>query len=358
MKTLKLSLYLITIFSSVNFGFAQNVIVKGDLTGSEDKKFVISYLKEGEYTKDTIQPIEGKFTWRTKMDEPQKVNLYFKMSYFDFFVEPGTMTLTGTVGDYESYKVTGSSIQDEAEAYYKSISDITQPLNEAYQELHSVAEENKLTVEKKIEDLRALRDQKAKKYIAKNPESMFSLNLVSDKTIVNDYEDVVILYDLLDAKVLKTNAGKKLTERMKILKRSAIGASIPNFVQKNVKGTPVNLSSYKGKYLFIDFWASWCGPCRAENPNVLKAYNNYKDKNFTVLGVSLDNKEDKWKQAIEKDNLPWVQISDLKGFENEISTYFGIRAIPQTLLISPEGSIIAKNLRGAMLHEKLAEILD
>ena len=131
-----------------------------------------------------------------------------------------------------------------------------------------------------------------------------------------------------------------------------------SFTQNDVDGRPVHFADFRGKYVFVDFWASWCAPCRAENPNVLAAYNRYKDKNFTVIGVSLDDNEAKWKKAIQDDNLPWTQVSDLKGFKNEVSTYYGIRGIPTTLLVGPDGKIIAKDLRGEAIHEKLAQLLD
>ena len=131
-----------------------------------------------------------------------------------------------------------------------------------------------------------------------------------------------------------------------------------DFQQKSADGKQVGYADFKGKYVLIDFWASWCGPCRAENPNVLKAYNRYKDNNFTVVGISLDDKEENWKKAIREDKMPWTQLSDLKGWENEVSTYYGIRAIPSTLLVDPGGKIIAKDLRGEMLNQKLAELFN
>ena len=135
-----------------------------------------------------------------------------------------------------------------------------------------------------------------------------------------------------------------------------VGKIAVDFIQNDTEGKPVSLSSFKGKYVLVDFWASWCGPCRAENPNLVKAYNKYKDKGFTVLGVSLDSENAKaaWLEAIKKDGLNWTNVSDLKGFDNAAAKMYGIALIPQNFLVGPDGVIIAANLRGEALEQKLA----
>jgi peroxiredoxin len=149
---------------------------------------------------------------------------------------------------------------------------------------------------------------------------------------------------------------KDLAKKVNLSRDLAIGAKAPEISLPNPDGEIIKLSSLRGNYVLIDFWAAWCRPCRAENPNVLRMYNQYADKNFEILGVSLDRTRDAWLKAIEQDGLPWVHISDLKYFQSEAAVTYNINAIPATYLIDPEGNIIAKNLRGPSLEAKLKEI--
>ncbi len=151
--------------------------------------------------------------------------------------------------------------------------------------------------------------------------------------------------------------GNYVNQQIQESKINPIGSVVSEFSQADTEGKAVSISSYRGKYVLVDFWASWCRPCRMENPNVVAAYNKYKNKNFTVLGVSLDQARDAWLNAIKMDNLTWSHVSDLKGWGNAVATQFQVKGIPQNFLLNPEGRIIAKNLRGAVLDAKLNALL-
>jgi peroxiredoxin len=158
---------------------------------------------------------------------------------------------------------------------------------------------------------------------------------------------------LIIQKKFKELSQKKAQE----LKVGDIGTVIPDFEQNDIDGKPVNIKSFRGKFVLVDFWASWCGPCRGENPNVVSAFKKYSSKNFTVLGISLDKSKEPWIQAINNDGLTWTQVSDLKGWTNAVAQKFGINSIPQNFLIDPNGVIIGKNLRGPDLDAKLESVI-
>ena len=334
--------------------------ITADITGLKDSVVYLSIPVADSAKTDTLRVKDGKFSWTGEVDGPTKVFLMFPTRYADFFLENADIHITGHADSLSNLTVTGSASQDEYKAYEASLKSITDQEDKLYGKYEEVQKNDsaKGAWEEQLAELRQQRRTKTMHYIAANPKSPVSVSKLADMAVMGEYKQLDSLYQLLDASAQQTSTGQRLGTRIATLKKSAIGEPMIDFTQPDVDGNPVNLSDFKGKYVLLDFWASWCGPCRAENPNVLKAYNAYKDKNFTVVGVSLDDKGEKWREAIKEDGMPWIQLSDLKGFRNDVAKEYGIQAIPSTFLLNPEGIIIAKNLRGEALHKKLAELLN
>ena len=195
-------------------------------------------------------------------------------------------------------------------------------------------------------------------FIKTNPKSFTAIYLLKVMVSKMPADKGEALYQLLGTKYKATSYGTDIKTKINAGRVTAIGKVAPDFEQPDTAGKIVKLSDLRGQYVLVDFWASWCVPCRAENPNVVKAYEKYHDKGFTVLGVSLDQpgRKEAWLKAIHQDHLTWMQVSDLQFWNNTVAKLYGINSIPQNFLLDKEGKIIARNIRGEELNAKLAEI--
>ena len=343
-------------------GIPESLKISGTVQGLTDQSHV--FLTDANKTTDTLSRAKvknGVFTLSAHVAEPSLLEISFESAKkrTTIFVGNEKVKLSGNVSDLTALQFSGSSSEQDFirfqqifNPYFSRINMISHlandPANAAKKDSVATAYAEAVNeVEKQVDS-----------FIAAHKSSYVSTFLL---VIVNQLSDDYTLLDRRFAQLAPAAQnslyGKYLQDQLANAKVGAVGADAMDFTQNDTSGKPVSLSSFKGKYVLVDFWASWCRPCRMENPNVLAAYGKFKDKNFTVLGVSLDRDRSPWLKAIQDDQLQWSQVSDLKFWNNEVAVKYRIQQIPQNFLIDPNGKIVGTNLRGAELTAKLCQLL-
>lgn len=377
-KNVFLYLYCLLVISSCTNVNNQSFTLKGKIGDWNDPATIyLSYWNEGSEYKDSTLLRNGSFSFTGSVGEPAPARLIFDYSgegmipaaqsghILYLYLENGTVKLNSPDSLQNSLFV-DSPINDEHLSYLDYIDGQIQDLAARMNQKVMLATPEQLNdttfmaqLNSEYKQLLDERTRKQQQYVREHPDSYFSVVAISESVSSKfNVDEIEPLFLSINEKYRETYSGKAFAQRIEAARTIGIGKKAPDFTQNDPDGNPVSLSDFSGKYLLLDFWASWCGPCRQENPNLVKAYAAYKDKGFEILGVSLDNQDGKeaWLNAIKKDGLTWTQVSDLNSWNNEVARSYGVRAVPQSYLIDPQGIIVAQDLRGEALDEKLVEI--
>jgi thiol-disulfide isomerase/thioredoxin len=359
MKNLLLFL-LLPVFSIAQTG--NDFSIAGSVKGLPDSTMV--FLARPGQTSDilaTAYAQNGKFTLFGKVSDPDIYQLSFIgfPDEYDVFLTPAQLTVTGDVKGLKKLLATGSAAQQDYQLYNAQFEPLKQKLNAVVATINTTPEGKKrdslVNIFEKYKQKVLDQVDVFTKSKPASPVSPFIIYVTSP--VSGDLAALEERFSLLKPVAKETFYGRQVAKMISEGKVGLEGTQAIDFTQNDTANNPVSLSSFKGKYVLVDFWASWCGPCRHENPVVVAAYNAYKDKNFTVLGISLDQNKEKWIQAIHADKLDWTHVSDLKYFENAVAKLYKVSGIPYNMLVDPTGKIIARNLRGAALNETLKNVL-
>ena len=342
-------------------------VVRGKIEGSDTITFYLQKREAGKIVNiDSAVSAKGNFTMKGgAVDHPQLVQLVAgdTRKRTSFYLENSVITVKGSLDSLFKAEISGSKTHDE----YKSFVESNKPLSDIYSQIYSEYQEATQTgntvlladIEKRADSVQNEMLSNQKKFVINNPSSYVTPSILGSISYEMEADELEVIINNLDTAIASLPQIVTLKERVVQLKRVAVGQKAPDFTMNDVNGNPVTLSSKVGsKLLLVDFWAAWCGPCRKENPHIVKVYNEFNKKGFDIFGVSLDQKKEDWVKAIADDKLTWTHVSDLQYWSNSAARTYAVSSIPASFLLDETGTIIAKNLRGDDLYNKVKEVLE
>ncbi len=337
--------------------------IDGKIAGRTPTKAYLQLYEDGDFkTIDSSDFINGEFKFKGSVEFPD--NYFIKIgqerSFINLFIENSNIKITAHIDSLGEALITGSKVQDA----YNAFKEIKKPFESEFETLYTQykAAEDKKTkdlLEAKIDSIDAVKNEYIKQWIMSNNASVLAPYIVKRELIYYlELEELESLTNSISPELSDYKYTQELFKRVEVLRSLQPGMPAPEFTQINPEGEPINLSDFKGKYLLVDFWASWCGPCRRANPTIVAMHNKYKNKGFTILGVSMDKNREKWLQAIEDDKLHWSQVSTLEGWANPVGKLYGVNSIPHAILIDAEGNIVKRGIHPNELDEILSRLLN
>jgi peroxiredoxin len=341
-------------------------VINGKIKGADSVTFLLQKREAGKIINlDSAVAYKGSFKMKGgALRYPEMVLLVARNSRMrtSFYLENAEITITGKLDSLYAAKITGSKTQDEYQGFIDSNNLLSEKYTKIYNE-YQIAEQNRDTakVAQLEKDAAAVENEMTdlqKDFVKNNPSSFAAPSILAQLSYEMEGSEIETYIIAMDTAVANTEIIKNLKERAVRMKAVDVGQKAPDFTMNDPEGNPVSLYSKIGsKLLLVDFWAAWCGPCRKENPNVVRVYKEFNKKGFDVFGVSLDQKKDDWVKAISDDKLTWTHVSDLQYWNNAAAKIYAVSAIPANFLLDEKGIIIGRNLREQALYDKVKEVL-
>lgn len=365
-----LTFALVALFATFLFACQQNnqpaggYSIEASIVGAEGKAILARPAGRQLEGIDTVDVKDGKFIFTGKAEKEElalvQLGEGMQAKYFYVFLENAQITVDGKIDSTQNATVKGGINNDVWSLFSEKNKVFQKTSAELGQRYQKADAESKTLIENEYKEIQKKFTTKLSTLVKENNKAVASVFITANMLHSQlEFAELKAVVENFDPSLAENESVKKMKEEIVKMENVQIGKVAPDFTLNNLEGTPVKLSSLYGKgYILIDFWAAWCRPCRAENPNVVEAYNKYSAKGFEIVGVSLDKTQKEWEEAVAKDGLTWINVSDLKYWDSAAAQLYAVKSIPFNLLLDKDGKIIAKNLRGEELHSKLAELLD